>query len=145
MLRLELVTPSGAIADLPVDEVRLPGTLGEFGVLPGHRPMLAALRSGVLSFRCGAEESALAVGPGFSRIGAADGVLVVTERALRAEQIDVEAAQRGLAEGEAALQRWTALLPSAADPGDGEYAALLDRVRWAEAQLAVAKLGRTHR
>ncbi|MBK8480206.1 MAG: ATP synthase F1 subunit epsilon [Proteobacteria bacterium] len=145
MLQLELVTPSGTIADTPVEELRLPGTLGEFGVLPGHRPMLAALRSGMFAFRCGTQETALAIGPGFSRIGAKDSVLVVTERALRAEQIDVEAAQHALAEGEAALRQWTAPLPNASEPGAAEYAELLDRVRWAEAQLAVAGLGGARR
>jgi F-type H+-transporting ATPase subunit epsilon len=138
MLRLELVTPSGALADTSVDELRLPGTLGELGVLPGHRPLLAALRSGVLAWRCGSQETTLAIGPGFAKVGALDSVLVVTERALRADQIDLDAARRALAESQTALQQWSAPLTNADDTPDPQYAALLDALRWAEAQIGAA-------
>lgn len=135
MLRLELVTPSGVVADTQVDEVRLPGTSGELGVLPGHRPLLAALRSGVLRWRCGAQEIRMAIGPGFAKVGALDSVLVVTERTLRPEQVERERAGRDRDEAQAALQQWAAPLSGADDLPDPQHAALLDALRWAEAQL----------
>ena len=45
-LRLEFVTPERALVHEDVDEVELPGEDGYFGVLPGHAPLLAALRAG---------------------------------------------------------------------------------------------------
>ena len=52
-LRLEFVTPERAIAHEDVDEVELPGEEGFFGVLPGHAPLLAALRPGEMWYRKG--------------------------------------------------------------------------------------------
>ena len=43
-IRLEFVTPERALVHEDVDEVQLPGEEGYFGVLPGHAPLLAALR-----------------------------------------------------------------------------------------------------
>ena len=45
-LALDIVTPDKPIVHDDVDEVQLPGCEGAFGVLPGHTPLLALLRSG---------------------------------------------------------------------------------------------------
>ena len=52
-LTLEVVTPGGTALREQVDEVVAPGEAGEFGVLPGHLPMLADLKVGLLHFRKG--------------------------------------------------------------------------------------------
>jgi F-type H+-transporting ATPase subunit epsilon len=49
-LRLEIVTPLGPIYDGDVTEVTLPGSEGEFGVLPGHAALVSLLRAGVIDF-----------------------------------------------------------------------------------------------
>ena len=49
-LELELVTPQRRVLSETVDEVRLPGVLGEMGVLPGHTPLLTELGTGALAF-----------------------------------------------------------------------------------------------
>ena len=54
-LRLEFVTPERPIVHEDVDEVELPGEEGYFGVLPGHAPLLAALRRRA---RCGTARAA---------------------------------------------------------------------------------------
>jgi F0F1-type ATP synthase epsilon subunit len=43
ILQVNLVTPKGVVAGLEADSVQAPGELGEFELLPGHIPMLAAL------------------------------------------------------------------------------------------------------
>ena len=43
-IELEIVTPKGRALAESVDEVTAPSVQGEFGVLPGHLPMVAALR-----------------------------------------------------------------------------------------------------
>ena len=46
-MRLSVTTPRGALVDTDVEEVTAPGELGEFGVLPGHVPLMSALKPGV--------------------------------------------------------------------------------------------------
>ena len=46
-LTLEMVTPYKKVLSEEVDEVTAPGTVGEFGILPGHTPMLTNLRIGI--------------------------------------------------------------------------------------------------
>ena len=46
--RLEIVTPKGVVLDEQVVHVRCPGAAGDFGILAGHAPMMAALGSGRL-------------------------------------------------------------------------------------------------
>jgi F-type H+-transporting ATPase subunit epsilon len=47
-LRLEIITPSGKIFDEDVSSVTLPGSEGEFGVLPGHASLVSLLSAGVI-------------------------------------------------------------------------------------------------
>ena len=95
-LRLEFVTPERAIAHEDVDEVELPGEEGFFGVLPGHAPLLAALRPGGLWYRKGNQTVHAFVGGGFVEV-TPERVSVLAPVAERAEDIDqarAEAAKR---------------------------------------------------
>ena len=64
-----------------------PSVDGEFGVLPGHLPLLAALRTGLVSYRIGSETKKCAVGPGFVEAGP-DKVAILTDEYIEREQID---------------------------------------------------------
>ncbi|MBW2375487.1 MAG: ATP synthase F1 subunit epsilon, partial [Deltaproteobacteria bacterium] len=46
-LQLDVVTPSGSVLSAQVDSVQAPSVEGEFGVLPNHLPLLAALKCGL--------------------------------------------------------------------------------------------------
>lgn len=95
-IRLEFVTPDRAVVKEDVDEVVLPGEQGDFGVLPGHAPLLAALRTGPLWYRIGSEKHYAFIGSGFAEV-LSDRVSVLAQSAERAEDIDVaraEAAKR---------------------------------------------------
>ncbi len=48
LMKLEIVTPEGLIFDQEVKSVTLPGSEGEFGVLPGHAALVSLLRVGVI-------------------------------------------------------------------------------------------------
>ncbi len=91
-LTLELVTPDRAVVRESVDEIRIPGSEGCLGVLPGHTPLLTSLQVGELWFRQGAETSYAAVAFGFAEI-LPDRVTILAQIAERAEDIDVERAQ----------------------------------------------------
>ena len=92
-LRLEFVTPERALVHDDVDEVEIPGEDGHFGVLPGHAPLLAALRPGELWYRKGSEKRYAFVAGGFAEV-LPDRVAILAPVAEHAEDID---AQRALA------------------------------------------------
>jgi F-type H+-transporting ATPase subunit epsilon len=102
-IRLELVTPERLVLSEEVDEVVLPGYEGEFGVLPGHTQYLAILNIGMLWYRKGSAVTRIALGGGFAEV-THDRVVVMADTAERAEEIDVERAQRARDRAEARLK-----------------------------------------
>ena len=67
-LLLEVVTSSGPVIEVTVEEVRLPGVLGELGVLPGHTPLLTALGIGRLLYTAAGQERQMVIGKGFAEV-----------------------------------------------------------------------------
>ncbi len=47
-LQFELVTPERLVLSTEVEMVVVPGTEGNFGVLPGHSPLISTLRPGMI-------------------------------------------------------------------------------------------------
>jgi F-type H+-transporting ATPase subunit epsilon len=137
-MRLSITTPRGAIVETDVDEITAPGLVGEFGVLPGHVPLMAALKPGVLTYRTGDRTSTLAVGDGFLQVApamvadkATDRVLVLVGDAVSAGAVNLAAARSELAAAETELAGWKR------EP-DGAYHALVARRDWALARLGAA-------
>jgi F-type H+-transporting ATPase subunit epsilon len=91
-LRLEFVTPERSIAHEDVDEVGIPGEEGSFGVLPGHAPLLAALRTGEVWYRQGSTRAYAFVAGGFAEV-LPDRVTILSPIAERAEDIDIQRAE----------------------------------------------------
>jgi F-type H+-transporting ATPase subunit epsilon len=92
--RFELVSPERLVMSAEVDQVDLPGTDGDFGVLAGHAPFLSTLRPGVITVRQGGSSDRIFVRGGFADVNPA-GLTVLAERAvpvteLRADQIATE-------------------------------------------------------
>lgn len=86
-LALEIVTPKGRALQTETEEVNAPSADGEFGVLPGHLPTLAAVRAGIVSYRSGGEWKKCAVGAGFVEVSS-DRVLLLTDEFVLRENID---------------------------------------------------------
>ena len=93
-ITLKIVTPDQAF-EYDVDEVSLPGTEGDFGVLPGHTPFFTSLRTGQMWYRQGVEKHYLAVSVGLVEV-LPDHVSVVAHVAERAEDLDEARAQGGM-------------------------------------------------
>jgi len=91
-LTLDLVTPDRKIAHAEVDEVQIPGSEGSLGVLPGHTPLLTALKVGELWYRVGAEKHYVSVAYGFAEV-LPDHVTILARVAERAEEVDIERAR----------------------------------------------------
>ena len=91
-LRLQFVTPEKAIVHDEVDEVQLPLADGYAGILPGHAPMLAAVRTGQMWYRKGGQTHYGFVSGGFVEV-TGDRVSVLARIAERGEDIDLERAE----------------------------------------------------
>jgi F-type H+-transporting ATPase subunit epsilon len=103
-IRLEFVTPERAIVHDDVDELELPGEDGDFGVLPGHAPLLATLQVGELWYRVGNDTRYLAIAFGFVEV-LPERVTVLAQIAERAEDIDVARAEAAKRRAEERVQR----------------------------------------
>jgi F-type H+-transporting ATPase subunit epsilon len=130
-LAVNLVTPSGVVAHTDTDSVQAPGELGEFELLPGHVPLLTALKPGVLTIGT-KSRSRYAVGPGYLRVDPAGAVEILVEQALPASEVDTEAAKSDLKSAEAELTKF------ADKAQDGDYQNLVARAGWARARLDAA-------
>jgi F-type H+-transporting ATPase subunit epsilon len=91
--QLEIVTPEKMVVRDSAEEVQIPGKNGYLGVLPGHAPLITELSSGELSYRTGSQTHRFAVAWGFAEV-LPDKVTILAETAERAEEIDVQRAQR---------------------------------------------------
>jgi len=102
-LQLQLVTPYKRVLAEDVDDVTLPGTVGELGILPGHTPLLTTLKVGELVYRQGQQAFHVAVNWGYVEVEE-DAVTVLVETAEPADQIDLERAKAALGRAETALK-----------------------------------------
>ncbi|MDP6787296.1 MAG: ATP synthase F1 subunit epsilon [Rhodospirillales bacterium] len=89
-VKLELVTPSRLLLETETDMVVVPGGDGDFGVLPGHAPLLSTLRPGTLAvYEDDAVSERLFVAGGFAEVGD-NRCVVLAEEALPVAEITAE-------------------------------------------------------
>jgi F-type H+-transporting ATPase subunit epsilon len=91
-LTLQVVTPDRSVVTQEVDEVQIPGADGYFDVLPGHTPLLAALKIGELWYRKGGQRHYLSVIFGFAEV-LPDRVTILAQLAELPDEIDVARAE----------------------------------------------------
>jgi F-type H+-transporting ATPase subunit epsilon len=101
-LTLELATPTRLVVTAEVDEVVVPGSLGYFGVLPGHAPLLATLGIGEVTYRIGRDEYHVAIAGGFAEVRN-DKVIILGDVAETPGDIDRARAERARGRAEARL------------------------------------------
>jgi F-type H+-transporting ATPase subunit epsilon len=103
-LLLEIVTPEKLAFSGKVEEVTIPGTEGEFGVLRGHEALLSSVDIGKLSFTRNNKKIYYAVNTGYAEVTGSK-VTILIETAERADQIDVTRARRAKDNAETRLER----------------------------------------
>ena len=101
-LKLEIVTPDAKTYSEDVEMVTLPGVEGEMGIFPMHVPLMTQIVSGEITVRKDGREQYLAVGDGFVEI-TGDHVAVMTDMAIKAENIDEAKAEEARRRAEARL------------------------------------------
>ena len=95
----ELVSPDKISFSGEVDQVDVPGSEGDFGVLAGHAPLIALLRPGLMTVYAAGEQTKLVVLGGFAEVGP-DGLTVLADVATALEDLDRGALQAQIAEME---------------------------------------------
>jgi len=92
-INLQIITIEKKTYDEKVDSVLLPTQMGEIGILPNHVPLVASLAEGEIKIEKNKETSYLTCTGGFAQINS-DKVLVLTDVAEHAEEIDIERAEK---------------------------------------------------
>ncbi|MEW6777840.1 MAG: F0F1 ATP synthase subunit epsilon [Bdellovibrionota bacterium] len=103
--KLEIVTPNGAVFSGDAEELLAPGAMGEFGILPNHTLLVAALDSGSLAIRQGGKYSYYAVHGGFCQVGEGGKTVILADRIERAENIDKARAEAARLRAEERLKK----------------------------------------
>jgi len=104
-LTLRVLAPDQSVFDGSADEVILPSTTGQLGILPGHVSLLTALDFGVLRVREGNGWKAIALQGGFAEVDA-DEVTVLVNAAELGSSINAEAASKELDAATAAVAKF---------------------------------------
>lgn len=101
-MKLSIVTPQGSVFEGEVDGVVLPGSEGDFGVLPEHERFLCPLRIGEAQIQQGGRTTWAAVSSGFADVSGSQ-VSVMVDTCELASDIDVARAEAALQRAEQAL------------------------------------------
>lgn len=128
-LHLNIVTPEKQIFDDDVDQVNVPSTKGELGILPHHVNLMTRLSPGELKIKKGGKTDVLAAGNGFLQV-VDNTVTIMTDLAVYEEDIDVKAVEEAKKRAEEALEN---------PPSDEEYAATLAALEKLTAQLKIKR------
>jgi F-type H+-transporting ATPase subunit epsilon len=101
-LKLEIVTPEAKVYSEDVEMVTLTGIDGEMGIYPQHMPLMTQLVAGEITVRKDAQNFFLAVGEGFVQV-TGERVAILTDMAVKADEIDEAKAEEALKKAEARL------------------------------------------
>lgn len=101
-LKLEIVTPEAMVFSDDVEMVSLTGIDGDMGIYPDHMPLMTQLVAGEIIARKNASDISLAVGDGFIQV-TKDRVAILTDMAIKLENIDEAAAEQAKQKAEARL------------------------------------------
>lgn len=120
LIDFELVSPERRLAKAKVAMVVVPGTEGDFGVLPGHAPMMSTIRPGAIAIHeadGGPATMRFFIEGGFAEVSDT-GLTILAEKATPVSEIDVAAVATQLAAArqagdEAAVERLEAMQAAA--------------------------------
>jgi F-type H+-transporting ATPase subunit epsilon len=97
-VQFELVSPEKLLLSEEVEMVVVPGAEGDFGVLPGHTPVISTVRPGVIHiFEGGAVKTRIFVAGGFAEV-TAERCTVLAEEAVLLDDIDRDQVEKSLQE-----------------------------------------------
>jgi F-type H+-transporting ATPase subunit epsilon len=102
-LTVKVITPDKTVWDDKVEEIILPSTTGQLGILIGHAPLLTALETGVMRVRLSKEWKAIALMGGFAEVEN-DEIKILVNGAEMGENIDKDVARTEYEKAQGRLQ-----------------------------------------
>ena len=99
----DLVSPEQLAFSSEVDQVDIPGVEGDFGVLAGHAPVVAAIRPGILTITTGGKHEKIIVLGGVAEVSE-KGLTVLTDVATSLAELDRAQFAETIAEMEEGLK-----------------------------------------
>ena len=136
-MRLDVVSAEEELFSGVVQELTAPGEMGALGILPNHSQLIATLRPGELNYKVDGNVSSLFVAGGIIEIQP-DIVTVLADSAVRAEDLDEQAAEESVQRAQEALE--------GKDPQDLDYEAVQAELEAAKAQIEmIHRVGKTLR
>jgi F-type H+-transporting ATPase subunit epsilon len=127
----ELASPTRLVFSGEVEQVDVPGAEGDFGVLAGHAPLIAALRPGILTIRESGGAKRLFVRDGFAEVNSS-GLTVLAEFATPVEDLDPGEIQKEIETAEARLTE------AKEGPARDKAAERIDQLKQVRTQLGAA-------
>lgn len=107
-LTVRVISPDKTVWDATAEEVILPSTTGQLGILSGHAPLLTALDTAVMRVRPSRNQDwvAIALMGGFAEVEN-DEVTILVNGAERGDKIDLEAARTAYTQAQARVNQTT--------------------------------------
>jgi F-type H+-transporting ATPase subunit epsilon len=102
LLQLNIVTPERSMVTDKVNQVNIPGSEGDLGILYDHAPILTTMRPGQLSYEKDSETVYLVVSGGYLEV-TDNRVTVLAETAEFLSEIDRDRAEKSKTEAESLL------------------------------------------
>ena len=129
-VELDIVTPDKLVLKENVDEVYVPGKLGEFGILAQHTPFLTMLGIGTLRVVTGGKERKFVINGGYAEVSD-DKIIILTETCEEANVLDLKRARQALEESNKKIMEL--------DAYSEEYKEHWQRAKRAQARVEVAE------
>jgi len=131
--RVDIVSAEKEIFSGDAEMIVASAELGEVGIAPGHTPFITRIKPGEIRVKAAGEEEDLAIYVSGGILEVQPYVVtVLSDTALRAEDIDEAAAEAAKSEAEAALA-------AGGKSGEVDYAAVQQQLAEASAQLQLIK------
>ncbi|AFY60575.1 ATP synthase F1 subunit epsilon [Synechococcus sp. PCC 6312] len=104
VMTVRVIAPDKTVWDAPAEEVILPSTTGQLGILANHAPLLTALETGVMRVRSGKDWLSIALMGGFAEVENNE-LTVLVNGAVRGDSIDLETAKANYAQAREQLAK----------------------------------------
>jgi F-type H+-transporting ATPase subunit epsilon len=101
-LTFSLVSPERELFSGEVDQVDIPGTEGDMGILPDHTPLMAAIRTGAITVYADGNETQYFVQGGFAD-ATHEGLTVLAEQATLMSDLEKSVIAEKIEQAKAAI------------------------------------------
>lgn len=134
-IELKIVTPEKVLYEGSVEGVSIPTIEGEITVLPGHIPVISAIKAGELRIKKEGNEEYFSITRGVAEISG-NSIVILTEAAERAEEVDEKRAEEARKKAKDLMDK--------VKMGEEGYADAVAQLERALSRMKIAKKKRRH-